>query len=83
MVWPFQRPKRPQDRALLSDAATILLGIAAFLALPLGRGSAVPVFGMIAILAWVLLGVLWVTRRNPQIPNPAWLRPPWSAADWG
>jgi hypothetical protein len=83
MVWPFSRPRKPRDRSQLSYTLAVLFGMGALILLPLGRGHNNSFFFLTAVLAWVFLGVLWINRRNPQIPNPDWLRAPWSAADWG
>lgn len=83
MVWPFPRPKKPRDRSQLSYSLAVMLGLVALILLPMGRGHNNTFFFMTAVLAWVFIGVLWITRRNPKIPNPDWLRAPWSAADWG
>jgi hypothetical protein len=83
MVWPFPRPKKPRDRSQLSYSLAGFLGMASLILLPMGRGHNNSFFFLTAVLAWIFLGVLWITRRNPKIPNPEWLRQPWSAADWG
>jgi len=83
MVWPFSWPKTPTARSQLSYFASLVFSLAVLLLMPYGRGANVPFFAMIALVAWVLLGALWLSRRNPQIPNPDWTKKPWSVADWG
>jgi len=83
MIWPFRWPKGPAGRSQLSYCASLVCAIAVLILLPYGHGPAVPFFGMTTLVAWVLLGALWLIRRNPQIPNPDWTRKPWSVADWG
>ncbi len=83
MVWPWRWPVGDAARSQLSYAASCICGIAALLLLPFGHGPNVPFFVTIALVAWLGLGVLWLIRRNPQIPNPAWTKKPWSIADWG
>jgi hypothetical protein len=83
VVWPFDWPKQPTSRSQLSYAAAIVCGIGALLVFPYGHGPNVPFFATIALVAWIGLAGLWLARRNPKIPNPAWTRPPWSIADWG
>jgi len=43
----------------------------------------VPFFATLALVAWVMLGALWLCRRYPDIPQPDWVLMRWSAADWG
>ena len=83
MVWPFGWPKPSSARSQLSYFASLVFAIAVLILAPYGHGPTVPFFGTVALVAWVLLGALWLIRRNPQIPNPDWTRKPWSVADWG
>ena len=83
MVWPFNWPKGLEARSQLAYAAVVVCGIGVMLLVPYGHGPNVPFFGTIALVAWIGLGGLWLARRNPQIPNPAWTKKPWSIADWG
>ena len=83
MVWPFRWPVGDEARSQLSYATTVVLGIGVALLFPYGHGPNVPFFGTIMLVAWIGLGGLWLVRRNPQIPNPAWTKKPWSIADWG
>jgi len=83
MVWPFGWPASARNRSTLAYGVSVALGIAALLLMPLGHGPGVPFFATIALIAWLGIGVLWLIRRNPQIPNPDWTRQPWSVADWG
>ena len=83
MVWPWRWPVGAEARSQLSYATSCVCGIAALLLLPFGHGPTVPFFVTVSLVAWLGLGVLWLIRRNPQIPNPAWTKKPWSIADWG
>ena len=83
MVWPFNWPGGTLARSTLSYVGSLLLGIVAAILVPYGHGPNVPFFGTIALVAWIGLGGLWLARRNPKIPNPAWTKKPWSVADWG
>ena len=83
MAWPFGWPKSPGVRSLVSYTLAFVFAIAAMLLFPYGHGPNVPFFGVLALLAWGGLAVLWFIRRNPQIPNPEWTKKPWSIADWG
>ena len=86
MVWPGWHPDSvPQRRmrALASYLVSLVFGIIIILLAPLGHGSTVPFFGTFALVAWVLLGALWLSRRYPGILQPDWVLKPWSPADWG
>lgn len=82
MLWPFKWPATGKARSQPSYAASAVCGIAAAIIFPYGHGPNVPFFGAIALVAWIGLGGLWLARRNPQIPNPAWTKKPWSIVDW-
>jgi hypothetical protein len=83
LAWPVGWPKSPGGRSLVSYTLAFVFAIAALLLFPYGHGPSVPFFGMVALLAWGGLALLWFIRRNPQISNPEWTRQPWSVADWG
>ena len=83
MVWPFRLPSQPRRMALLSYFLSLCFGLMIILLAPLGHGDTVPFFATIALVAWVLLGGLWLSRRYPGIPQPDWVLKPWSSADWG
>ncbi len=83
MIWPFGWPRGAEARSQLSYAASCICGIAVLLLVPFGHGPNVAFFAVATLVAWLGLGVLWLIRRNPQIPNPDWTRKPWSIADWG
>ena len=83
LAWPFGWPKTPGGRSLISYTLAFVFAIAALLVFPYGHGPNVPFFGVVALVAWGGLAVLWFIRRNPQLDNPEWTKQPWSVADWG
>lgn len=83
LAWPFSWPRTPGGRSLASYTLAFVLAIAALLLFPYGHGPNVPFFGVLALLAWGGLALLWFIRRSPQIDNPEWTKKPWSVADWG
>jgi hypothetical protein len=86
MIWPGWHPPavaQRRVRALASYFVSLVLGIVVVLLAPLGHGDTVPFFATVALVAWVMLGALWLCRRYPGIPQPDWVLEPWSAADWG
>lgn len=83
MAWPFRLPAAGRARALLSYFVSLCFGLIVILLAPLGHGNTVPFFGTMALVAWVLLGGLWMARRYPNLSNPDWMLKPWSPADWG
>ena len=86
MVWPGWHPPavvQQRVRALASYGVSLVLGIVVVLLAPLGHGDTVPFFATVVLVAWVLLGALWLCRRYPGIAQPDWVLRPWSAADWG
>lgn len=86
MVWPGWHPSaavQQRVRALASYFVSLVLGIIVVLLAPLGHGDTVPFFATMALVAWVLLGALWVCRRYPGIAQPDWVLKPWSGADRG
>ncbi len=83
-LWPFRSwPATAYGRSLASYILGIVFAIGAALLFPFGHGPYVGFFGAVMLAAWIGLGVLWLARRNPQIPNPQWVHQRWSVADWG
>ena len=60
----------------------IAMALPPLLLLPLGHGPNVPFFGAAGMVAWVLLGALWLARRYPGIAQPDWVLRPWWIPDW-
>ena len=86
MVWPAARTadaRVQRRRALASYGLSLGLGVVIILLAPLGHGETVPFFGTLALVAWALLGGLWLSRRYPGLEQPDWVMKPWTVADWG
>ena len=77
---PDQR--RERTRSLWAYVVFCAMALPPFLLLPLGHNTNIGFFAAVAMATWILLGALWVVRRNPQVPNPDWVRRPWWIPDW-
>ncbi len=75
--------RRKSYAALAFYAVFIICGIGALLLFPFRPGSAVVASSAVAfILAWTVLGALWLMRLAPRLREPpAWLMRPWSPLD--
>lgn len=86
MAWPAAPTsdiRKQRRRALASYGLSLALGVLILVLVPLGHGETVPFFGTLALVAWAMLGGLWLSRRYPGLEQPDWVLQRWSPADWG
>ena len=82
IVWPFRWPAAIGRRAFAAYVGAMLMGFFAILLFPYGHGPNMAFFLVVALATWIMLGAIWTARRL-NVPNPDWVKRPWSLLDWG